>query len=105
MLHLFRFNKTTNVYCNHACLRADAAPRFAERPVRPRNRNVEFERVVLALGPGDVGRLVPTDGETSRSVKSLVERAVERLNILVAVWTVEGVIYFRVGDSNSSDHP
>ncbi len=69
------------------------------------NRISEFERFVLVLGPGEVGRLVPTDGETSRSVRRKIKGAAERLNILVAVRTVEGAVYFRSGDSNPSDRP
>ncbi len=96
---------TTNVYCNYLCLRADAARRFAERPVRTRKRISEFERFVLAIAPGEVGRLVLTEDETLRSFKSRIERAAERLNIFLAVWTVEGAVYFRLVDSNSSDRP
>ncbi len=48
---------------------------------------------------------VLTDGETSRSLNWRIERAAERLNIFVAVWTVEGAVYFRLVDSNSLDHP
>ncbi len=58
---------------------------------------------MLAIGPGEVGRLVLTDGETSRSIKIRVERAAERLNIFVAAWTVEGIVYFRLVDPSSAD--
>ncbi len=59
----------------------------------------------MAIGPGEVGSLVLSDGETLRSFKSRIERAAERLNICVAVWTIEGAVYFRLVDSNSADRP
>ncbi len=104
LLALFRFKNSTTVFCNHACLMADAPRRFAQHR-ETLNRFAEFERFVLAIGPGEVGRLILTDGESPRSFKLRLARAAERLNVSVAVWSVEGSVYFRLVGPSSSDQP
>ncbi len=64
------------------------------------NGKADYERFVLALGLGEVGKLIPTNGETIRSVQPRLKNAGKRLNIELQVWSVGPAIYFRHAGSD-----
>ncbi len=48
----------------------------------------DYEGFVLKLRPGEVGRLILTESETTRSVKPRLRHAGRRLGIELDVWSV-----------------
>jgi hypothetical protein len=75
-------------------VRESEAPRANRQSGRLAVRMREYERYVAGVGAGRVGKLVPADGETPRSVALRIGRAAERSGNPVDTWIVQGVVYF-----------
>jgi Restriction Enzyme Adenine Methylase Associated len=55
----------------------------------------EYEGFVTAVKRGQAGKLVPSDGETSASVRLRAARAASRRGKPIQTWTVEDTVYFK----------
>ena len=73
----------------------------AKAPKQPPKRSplaarmAEYERYVGGVKSGQVGKLVPAEGESTRSVAVRVSRAGKRSGCPVETWVDAGAIYFR----------
>jgi acyl-CoA reductase-like NAD-dependent aldehyde dehydrogenase len=55
----------------------------------------EYEDYLKALKATEVGRLIPDDGESTRSLVLRVCRAARRLDRKATTWIVDGAVYFQ----------
>lgn len=53
-----------------------------------------YEEHVQAIGPGEVGRLVPDRDETARGIALRIGRAARRVNRPVKTWIDKNTVYF-----------
>jgi len=77
----------------------DAAQAPARKAVTPSSllrRQAEYEGYVGVLKKGQVGRLVPSSGETARALSSRVGWASRRTGRQTERWIVDGTVYFKV---------
>lgn len=89
-------------------IKASEAPQApkVKQAGRLAKRMAEMESTITGLKPGQVGRIVPGEGETSRGLKLQIARAAIRLGFnakgkntvgnRVTFWDVDGVAYFTV---------
>ena len=71
------------------------APMLTRRSSALRARMAEYQRYVSAPRNGQVGKLVPSGSETSRSVAVRVTRAGKRVGRAIETWVADGVVYFK----------
>lgn len=76
-------------------LDASKAPKAPAKRSPLAARMAEYERYTTAIKGGQVGKLVPALGETTRSVAVRISRAGKRIGRAVDAWVVDGVVYFR----------
>ncbi len=72
----------------------------APRPPQARNprlaeRMMEFDSYVRQVSGKNVGRLIPSSGESARGLALRVSRAAKRNGRSVQVWTVDDIVYFK----------
>lgn len=77
-------------------LKEDAAPKPLRQSGRLAARMREYEQHVSEIGRGEVGKLVPEQGESPRGLALRIGRAARRLNRAAETWVVDDVLYFRV---------
>lgn len=70
------------------------APEPLRQSGRLSSRMRQYEDYVRGLKSGEVGKLVPDSGETTRGVALRVSRAAKRANVNIATWVVDNVVYF-----------
>ncbi len=72
----------------------------APRPGGPKSRFADqmatFDSYVASLKKGQVGRLLPEEGETARGLAMRVRRAGARLNKPLETWILDGASYFKL---------
>lgn len=71
------------------------APKRPTTPKGLRDRMAQYENYVMGVKKGQVGKLIPSDGESSRAVAVRVSRAGKRIRRPLDVWSVGGAVYFR----------
>ena len=77
----------------------DARNAPAKGPKVPRPllvRRAEYESYVLALKKGEVGKIIPAEGETARGISSRLVFAGRRTGKLVQRWIIHNAGYFKV---------
>ena len=62
-----------------------------------KKRQAEYEGYLKAVKNGQVGKLVPATGETTRSLLMRLSRAATRASRTVDAWAVDGAVYFKGG--------
>ncbi len=72
------------------------APVPAKPSGRLQARMKLYEEHVAAVGPGEVGVLVPDRVETTRSLALRIGRAARRINKPVKTWIDKGTVYFEL---------
>ena len=77
-------------------IKEDAAPKPLRQSGRLAARMREYERHVTEVGRGEVGKLVPEQGESPRGLALRIGRAARRLNRTAETWVVDDVLYFKV---------
>ena len=58
-------------------------------------RSAEYDGFVRRVKKGEVGKLSPSPGETTRGLVLRIARAGKRVGKAVDAWTVDGVVYFK----------
>lgn len=76
-------------------LDASKAPKAPAKRSPLAARMAEYERYAAGLKSGQVGKLVPSGGETSRSVAVRISRAGKRIGRGIEAWVSEGTVYFK----------
>lgn len=72
------------------------APKPTRQTGRLAARMREYENYVTAVKGGQVGKLAPAKGESSRGLALRVSRAGKRIGKSVDTWVVDGKVYFKV---------
>ncbi len=54
----------------------------------------EYERYAGGVKAGQVGKLSPTGGESTRSVAVRISRAGKRIGRPIEAWVADGAVYF-----------
>ena len=62
-----------------------------------KRRKAEYDSYLKALKKGQVGKLAPSGGESTRAIGSRISRAAGRAGVTTEVWAVDGFVYFRIG--------
>jgi hypothetical protein len=70
------------------------APEPARQSGRLNVRMRQYEEYVRSLKSGEVGKLVPDSGETTRGIALRVSRAAKRGSMSVKTWVVDSIVYF-----------
>lgn len=77
-------------------LDASKAPKAPPKRSPLAARMAEYERYAAGVKSGQVGRLKPAAGESTRSVAVRITRAGKRTGRAVDAWVADGTVYFRV---------
>ena len=70
------------------------APKRPTTPPSMKRRMQEYEGYVTGLKKGQAGKLVPSDGESLRSLALRVSRAAKRAGKPVTAWVGDDAVYF-----------
>ncbi len=81
-----------------------AAPKPLTTAGRLFTRMREYESYVASIREGEVGRLVPDEGDSAHGLELRVVRAAKRNGKAAESWVVDGVVYFRVTEPVSNPH-
>ncbi|MEO6044868.1 MAG: hypothetical protein ABIQ47_13260 [Tepidiformaceae bacterium] len=76
-------------------LDASKAPKAPPKRSPLAARMAEYERYAVGVKGGQVGKLVPTGGESTRSVAVRISRAGNRIGRSVDAWVADGAVYFK----------
>lgn len=79
-------------------LEASKAPAAPAKRSPLAARMAEYERYAAGVKIGQVGKLVPSGGESTRAIAVRVSRAGKRIGKAIEAWVDDGVVYFRVAD-------
>lgn len=77
-------------------VKASAAPSPLKQTGRPNVRMRQYEDFVNAVGADEAGKLMPEEGETTRSLAMRVSRAARRVGKTATTWTRDDAVYFIV---------
>ena len=58
-------------------------------------RMAEYERYAAGVKSGQVGKLAPTGGESTRAVAVRISRAGKRIGQAIDAWVADGAVYFK----------
>jgi len=61
----------------------------------------EYESYIASIGDGQVGRLVPDEGDSAHGLELRIVRAAKRNGKAAETWVVDGIVYFRVTEPSS----
>jgi hypothetical protein len=75
------------------------APRPLKQSGRLAARMREYEDYVKQVVPGQVGKLMPGDGESPRGIALRIGRAARRMDKVADTWVVDDVVYFKARDA------
>lgn len=70
------------------------APQPARQSGRLSSRMQQYEDYVKGLKSGEVGKLLPEEGESPRGLALRISRAAKRINSQITTWVVDGTVYF-----------
>ncbi len=73
------------------------APKQTTYPNAIKKRMAAYESYVGQVGKGKVGKLEPTQAETTRALALRISRAGVRSGKTVRTWVVDGAVFFTVG--------
>lgn len=79
----------------------NAAPKPMTAAGRLFARMREYESYISSIREGQVGRLVPDEGDSAHGLELRIVRAAKRNGKAAETWVVDGIVYFRVTEPST----